>query len=144
MSSFPRRQGSLCDHIQCVLRTVGCENTARHVWGGDYTYIQALTPRTRNASANPGGPVCRQVSLQLLPFCRWPWSGTRLAPSSRRQTELARSSANLHASFGQPHPLPCRALHPHPSGMHAPQILLAFVGKIFSGQNLTLSTPFVL
>ena len=142
--SFPRRQGSLCDHIQRVLRPVGCENTARHVWGGDYTYIQALTPRTRNASANPGGLCAVTCRCNFCRFAAGLGRASACHPSSRRQTELARTSAILHTSFGQPHPRPCAALHPHPSGMHAPQILLAFVGKIFSGQNLTLSTSFVL
>ena len=132
------------DRIQHVLRPVGCENTARQVWGGDYTYIQALAQRTRNAPANPRGLCAATCRCNFCRFATGPWSVVPWTPSCQRQTELARSSAHSQTSFGQSHPRPCPLLHPSPCGMHAPQIPLAFVGKKFSGQNLTLSTPFVL
>ena len=152
--SFPRRQVCLigtvhiCHTVSVDRNTAcffsdGCENTARHVWGGDYTYIQALTPRNRNASANPRGLCVARCRCNFCRFASGTWSGLRLPSSCQRQTELLRSLLMLHTSFGQSRPRPCAVLHPHPSGMHAPQIPLAFVGYYFSGQLLTLSTSFV-
>ena len=79
LGSFPKRQGSFCGSQYRGFCDLGCENTDRHVWGRDYTYIQALAQRNPNASANPRGSVCVGLSLQLLPFCRPSWSGHPLA-----------------------------------------------------------------